>query len=194
MILKSSPHAVRVLTLVAMFAALSQFPFGKQALAASSSAMVPSSESAVGAQSTVSGAQISQGQQQPAVSAEELGDALMAHKQYEAAIHTYKKITPKSADIWNKTGIAYQMMFDNDDALNCYTEAAKLEPANSNYLNNIGTVYASLKDLKSAERYYRKALKIDPKSAIVLRESWQCNAGAQKVQGWRQILRCCLGD
>ena len=56
----------------------------------------------------------------------------LGHKQYEAAIHAYKKATPKSADVWNKTGIAYQVMFKNDDALRCYLEAAKLEPANSN--------------------------------------------------------------
>ncbi len=167
--LKNSPRPVRVLMLVAMFAALTQFPFGKQAIAASSSAMVPSSESAIGSPSSVTGAQLSTGQQQPGSTAEEVGDALMTHKQYEAAIHTYKKITPKSADVWNKTGIAYQMMFDNDDALRCYLEAAKLDPSDSNALNNIGTVYASLKDLKSAERYYRKALKIDPKSAIFLK-------------------------
>ena len=169
MILKKRPRSIQVLTSVAIFAALAQPSFVTPALAASSSPLVPASESAAGAPIPMLSAQLSTGQQQSVLSPEQLGDGLMAHKQYEAAIHAYKKATPKSADVLNKTGIAYQMMFDNEDALSCYTEAAKLQPANSNYLNNIGTVYVSLKDPKSAERYYRKALKIDPKSAVVLK-------------------------
>jgi Flp pilus assembly protein TadD len=164
--LKRSARSVQILAPVAILVALSQFSFGEPALG---SLPVPQVESVAGAPSPMASAQLSTGQQQPGISSEELGDGLMAHKQYEAAIHAYKRVTPKSADVLNKTGIAYQMMFDNDDALRCYLEAAKLEPSNSNALNNIGTVYVSLKDLKSAERYYRKALKIDPKSAVLLK-------------------------
>jgi Tfp pilus assembly protein PilF len=66
-------------------------------------------------------------------------------------------------------GIAYQLMFDNTDALRCYLAALKREPNNSATLNNLGTVYVSLQDHRMAERYYRKSLKQDPKSATVLK-------------------------
>lgn len=100
---------------------------------------------------------------------EELGDSLMAHKRYQAAIEAYKKAPRDSASAQNKMGIAYQMMFNLQDATRCYQASLKLDPKNANVLNNLGTVYDSLKQYRSAERIYRKALKIDPQSAIVLK-------------------------
>ena len=97
--------------------------------------------------------------------AEELGDALVVHQRYQAAIAAYMK-APRTADVYNKMGIAYQMMFNVTDATHCYRESLKLNPRNSEVLNNLGTVYDSLKDYGSAEHYYRRAVKIDPKSAI----------------------------
>jgi tetratricopeptide (TPR) repeat protein len=102
-------------------------------------------------------------------SPELLGDRLMAERRYEAAINAFKKAPRNSALVWNKIGIAYQLMFDNVDALSCYIKALKIDAGNASVLNNMGTVYVSLKDLKSAEHYYRRALKIDPKSAVVLK-------------------------
>ncbi|MGB7547633.1 MAG: tetratricopeptide repeat protein [Terracidiphilus sp.] len=100
---------------------------------------------------------------------EELGDSLMTHKRYQAAIEAYKQAPRNSAVVWNKLGIAYQMMFNLEDATRCYKESLKLNPKDARVLNNLGTVYDSLKQYKSAVRMYRKALKIDPQSAIVLK-------------------------
>jgi tetratricopeptide (TPR) repeat protein len=98
---------------------------------------------------------------------EEVGDALMAQLRYQAAIEAYKKIPHRSADVWNKMGIAYQMMFNQDEALHCYQVSLRLEPRNSRVMNNLGTIYDAEKEYSNAERMYRKALKVDPKSGII---------------------------
>lgn len=103
----------------------------------------------------------------PALKPEQLGDTLMAHQRYQAAIEAYKKGPRDSATLWNKMGIAYQMMLNLDEARNCYEKSLKLEPKNAVVLNNLGTIYDSLKEYPSAERMYKKALKYDPKSALI---------------------------
>jgi Tfp pilus assembly protein PilF len=106
---------------------------------------------------------------QPAPTPEEMGDSLMAHRRYQAAIEAYKKDAKPSATEWNKMGIAYQMLFNLEDATRCYRTSFKLDPKNANVLNNLGTVYDSQKEYKHAVQMYRKALKLDPKSALVLK-------------------------
>jgi tetratricopeptide (TPR) repeat protein len=103
----------------------------------------------------------------PPITPEQLGDTLMAHQRYQAAIEAYKKGPHDSATLWNKMGIAYQLMFNLDDAVRCYEKSLKLEPRNSVVLNNLGTVYDSQKQYPNAERMYRKAIKYDPKSALI---------------------------
>ncbi|HMG87566.1 MAG TPA: tetratricopeptide repeat protein [Terracidiphilus sp.] len=100
---------------------------------------------------------------------EQVGDALMAHQRYQAAIEAYKKAPPDDAAVWNKLGIAYQLMFNLTDAMHCYKTSYKLNPKNSTVLNNLGTVYDALKEYHNAEKMYRKALKIDPGSALILK-------------------------
>jgi tetratricopeptide (TPR) repeat protein len=99
---------------------------------------------------------------------EELGDSLAVHQRYQAAIAAYSK-APQTAAVWNKMGIAYQMMFNLKDATRCYKESLKFNSHNSNVLNNLGTVYDSLKQYGQAEKLYRKALKLEPKSALILK-------------------------
>lgn len=101
--------------------------------------------------------------------AEQEGDSLTARQRYQAAIAAYSKAPEKTADIWNKMGIDYQMMFNSKDAARCYKESLKLDPRNSQVLNNLATVYASLKDYGQADRLYRKALKYDPHSALIFK-------------------------
>ena len=100
---------------------------------------------------------------------EELGDTLVVHRRYQAAIAAYSKSPQRTAEIWNKMGISYQMMFASNDAIRCYKESLRLNPRNAQVVNNLATVYASLKMYGRADRLYRKALKLDPKSAVVLK-------------------------
>jgi Tfp pilus assembly protein PilF len=102
----------------------------------------------------------------PPPSDEDLGDSLALHQRYQAAITAYQK-APQTAVIWNKMGIAYQMMFNVREATRCYRQSLKLDPHNSQVINNLATIYDSQKDYSSAEHLYRKALKINPTSALV---------------------------
>ncbi len=102
-------------------------------------------------------------------SPEELGDSLMAHQRYQAAIEAYKKAPQHDPVTQNKMGIAYQLMFDLTDAMHCYRTSLKLNPKNANVLNNLGTVYDALKQYHIAEKMYRKSLKVDSHSALVMK-------------------------
>ena len=111
----------------------------------------------------------------------------MARQRYQAAIEAYKKSPTNNGAVWNKMGIAYQLMFDLTDAMHCYNTSHKLEPKNSSVLNNLGTVYDALKQYHNAERMYRKALKIDSQSALI-RKNLGTNLLAQHkyAKGWEE--------
>ena len=83
---------------------------------------------------------------------------MMSHQRYQAAIAAYKRTPQMSAGVWNKMGIAYQMMFNLEEAEHCYQGSLKLDPKNSRVLNNLATVYDSMKEYASAERIYKKAV------------------------------------
>ena len=122
---------------------------------------------------------------QPPPTPEEIGDSLMMHQRYQAAIEAYKKGQTDSAALWNKRGIAYQMMFDPTDATKCYQTSLKIDPKNTHVLNNLGTIYDSSRNYGVAERMYRKALKIDPQSAVT-QKNLGTNLLAQRKykKGW----------
>jgi tetratricopeptide (TPR) repeat protein len=105
----------------------------------------------------------------PPPTAEQIGDSLSARQRYQAAIAAYAKAPEMTASIWNKMGIAYQMMFNSRDATRCYKESLKLDPRSSQVLNNLATVYASQKEYGQADKMYRKALKYDPHSALIFK-------------------------
>ncbi|MGD1108166.1 MAG: tetratricopeptide repeat protein [Terracidiphilus sp.] len=101
--------------------------------------------------------------------AEQEGDSLTARQRYQAAIAAYSKAPQMTADIWNKMGIDYQMMFNSKDATRCYKQSLQIDPHNAEVLNNLATVYASLKEYGQADRLYRRALKYNPQSALILK-------------------------
>jgi len=96
----------------------------------------------------------------------DLGDALMYHKRYQAAITAYESAPHKTADLWNKMGISYQMMLNFADATRCYKESLQFNPRDPSVLNNLGTALQSLGDYGHAERMYKKAIQIDPNFAL----------------------------
>ncbi len=100
------------------------------------------------------------------VSPEEIADSLVYHKRYQEAIAKYASVAQKTAAVWNKMGIANQMMFNEDEALRCYRESLKFDPGDPGVVNNLGTVYESQHDYRQAEKMYRKAVKLDPNFAL----------------------------
>jgi len=124
-------------------------------------------------------------QQTPRLTPEDIGDAYMTHQRYQAAIAAYQTVSPDSAAVWNKMGIAYQLMFSLVDASRCYKASLKLDPNNSHALNNLGTVYDSLREFSQAERMYRKALRLHPDSAVLLKNLGTNLVSQHKYeQGW----------
>ena len=119
----------------------------------------------------------------------------MAHQRYQAAIEQYKKAPRDSAEVWNKMGVAYQLMFNLDDAERCYLQAMKLDPKNAVVMNNLGTVYVSQKQYSRAEKTYRKALKADPKSALVHKNLGTALLAQHKYQkGWQEYQNALADD
>lgn len=117
---------------------------------------------------------------------EELGDILAARQRYQAAIEAYKKASQDSAEVWNKMGIAYQMMYDLADASKCYLASLKINPHNPSVINNLGTTFDSLKQYSDAERMYRRALKIEPRSAVILKNLGTSQMAQHRYkQGWQ---------
>ena len=130
----------------------------------------------------------------PNATPEQIADSLMAHQRYQAAIEQYKK-APKSAEVWNKMGVAYQLMFNLDDAADCYQKAIKLDPKNAVVMNNLGTVFVTLKQFSKAEKTYRKALKLDPKSALVHKNLGTALLAEHKYQkGWQEYQNALAND
>jgi tetratricopeptide (TPR) repeat protein len=118
---------------------------------------------------------------------EQIADSLMAHQRYQAAIESYKLAPHKSSESWNKMGVAYQLMFNLEDAVKCYQTALKLDSKNAIVMNNLGTIYVSLKQYSTAEKTYRKALKADPKSALVHKNLGTALLAEHKYKkGWQE--------
>lgn len=99
------------------------------------------------------------------VSPETLGDLMMIHQRYLAAIEAYQRAPRDSAVVWNKLGIAYQHMYALDLAKLQYEKALQLNPQYPEALNNIGTVFYGLRNYHKAEHYYGKALRLKPNCA-----------------------------
>jgi tetratricopeptide (TPR) repeat protein len=105
----------------------------------------------------------------PGATDEQRGDFLIISRQYQAAIEAYSKVQQPSATLWNKMGIAYQMLFDSKNAARCYKESLKIDPDHPGALNNLATLEDARKNYAAAERLYRQALKITPGSARVFK-------------------------
>lgn len=103
--------------------------------------------------------------QESPITAEDMGDSLLIRRHYQEAIEQYKKMPVQTADLWNKMGIGYQMLFDLKDAARCYKQSLRLNPAHRYALNNMGTIYDALRDFRKAEGFYRKAVEVNPESA-----------------------------
>jgi len=123
------------------------------------------------------------------------GDSLVAQKRYQSAIAAYSESPQMTAAIWNKMGIAYQMMLNTKEAARCYKQSLKLEPDSAQVLNNLATVYASTKQYGQADRLYRKALKLDPHNAPILKNLGTDLLTERKYdKGWEAYQQALAAD
>jgi tetratricopeptide (TPR) repeat protein len=102
----------------------------------------------------------------PELDPERLGNQLIEQRLYQAAIEAYKLVPARSARLWSRMGIAYQLLLDFNDAVRCYKESIMLDPHNARFYNDLATAYDQLEDHRGAERLYREAIRIDPRSAV----------------------------
>ena len=96
----------------------------------------------------------------------ELGDIAMARREYVAAIQDYLE-APKTAEVWDKLGVAYHHLFAMKDAERAYRQALRLRHRYPQALNNLGAVFYARHMYRKSERFYRKALRIDSTSASI---------------------------
>jgi tetratricopeptide (TPR) repeat protein len=101
------------------------------------------------------------------VTPEDLGDSMLIKGHYQEAVEAFQKVPNASSYVWNKMGIAYQMLFDLKDAVRCYKESLRLKPSNAWALNNLGTVDESMGKYAEAEKLYRQGLQLNPDSARI---------------------------
>jgi tetratricopeptide (TPR) repeat protein len=161
------PANLRWLSALALFVAI---PAAPQATVASH-AFPPESAAHAAAEAGTPDLSISTPAEMPqarSLSAEQLGDLHEIRGHYHAAVSAYAQIEHPSAEVWDKMGIAYQMLFDWKDALRCYEQAHRLAPQNPQILNNIATVYETEHRYSEAEHYFHRALKFDPKNPTML--------------------------
>jgi tetratricopeptide (TPR) repeat protein len=95
----------------------------------------------------------------------EVGDVQMARGNYAEALRTFQAIEPRSAEVWNKTGMAFHHLLAFDEAMRCYREAVALNPRYGGAYNNIGAVYFEKTRYAQAVRAYKRSLKYNPQSA-----------------------------
>lgn len=125
----------------------------------------------------------------------EVGDALMMHQRYQAAIEAYKKAPSNSPDAWNKMGLAYQLMFNINEATRCYEKAMKLSPQQANFVNNMGSIYMERREYGHAVRNFKKAVKLDPQSALFEKNLGTALLAQRKYNdGWKAYQRALALD
>jgi tetratricopeptide (TPR) repeat protein len=100
------------------------------------------------------------------------GDLLMNRGSYAAAIRAYESVSPRSASVWNKTGIAYHHLFALGEALKDYQMAIHIDPAFAPAYNNLGAIYHARQQFSLAEKAYKNAIKYRPWLAVSY-----CNLG-----------------
>lgn len=54
---------------------------------------------------------------------EGIGDSLLIRRHYQEALEEYRKAPGDSSDVWDKMGIAYQMLSDTKDAIRYLRQA-----------------------------------------------------------------------
>lgn len=99
--------------------------------------------------------------------AEMRADTLMGEGKYQSAIKAFAGAPQSSAQVCNKTGMAYHHLLNMTAAKAQYERALKLNPRYADAMNNLGTIYYAQKNYKGAERLYKKAIKISPRNPTI---------------------------
>ncbi len=115
-------------------------------------------------------------------------------RRYQAAIAAYAKSSSMTAQIWNRMGMANELMGNVDEAVRCYNESLRLNPNDPHVLNNFATLKVAVKDYKTADRLYRQAVKLDPNFALYYKNLGTTLIAEKKYrEGWEAYKKAqCL--
>jgi tetratricopeptide (TPR) repeat protein len=100
--------------------------------------------------------------------AEEKGDLDRLHKDYESAIYHYEsalRVNSKSADLYNKMGIAELQLKERGLARKYFSRALKYNSQFFAPLNNMGVLDLLDRRYRSAVGYFKQALALDESNA-----------------------------
>jgi len=100
--------------------------------------------------------------------AEEKGDLDRMHKDYESAVSHYEsalRVNTKSADLYNKIGIAELQLKQDGLARKYFGRALKYNPQFFAALNNIGVLDLLDRRYRSSIGYFKQALALDESNA-----------------------------
>ena len=100
------------------------------------------------------------------LSPQERGDVFLARGEYQAAIEAYRE-APQSAEILNKTGIAYQHLGAIGLARRNYQKALALRHDFPEAMNNLGSAWFADRNYKKAIKLYLRARRMMPDSAVI---------------------------
>ena len=95
----------------------------------------------------------------------ELGNLLVAAKEYEAAIASFDqalKFQPDDYQAWNNRGVALRNLGRLEEAIASYDQARKIKPDDYEAWNNRGVALGNLGRLEEAVASYDQALKFKP--------------------------------
>jgi tetratricopeptide (TPR) repeat protein len=95
------------------------------------------------------------------------GDLFMARGQYVQAVDAYRQVSPMTAVVWNKLGIAWHHLSAFDEAKRDYERALLIRPNYPEAINNLGAADFVQGRYKDAIKLYRKAQKLMPHSAVI---------------------------
>ncbi|HEX8711270.1 MAG TPA: tetratricopeptide repeat protein [Terracidiphilus sp.] len=129
------------------------------------------------------------------LSAEAVGDIAAAHRHFRDAIADYASAPQMTAVLWDKTGVAYEMLHDFGNAVRCYRQALKLNPGFAEVYNNLGTLYGLVQSFGKADKNYRMALKLDPDSPrFLMNLGTNLLAQHKFAEGWDAYRRALALD
>jgi tetratricopeptide (TPR) repeat protein len=110
--------------------------------------------------------------------AEEKGDLDRLHKDYQSALSHYRsavRVNTKSADLYNKMGIAEIQLNERASARKDFLRAQKLNPQFFAPINNLGVLDLLDRRYKLSIDYFKQALALDETNAhthLNLAEAW----------------------
>jgi len=129
------------------------------------------------------------------LSAEEMGDLMMARKEYYEAAQAFKRLAddnPRNAIYLNKLGIALHQQEALSLALKCYERALKVNPKYADAQNNIGTIWYQRKKYGKAIRAYQRAIKIRDDMAVLYSNLGYAYFGDKKYEESISAFRIAL--